>query len=66
MMYVERQRGVCYVFLGIEHRLKNEELEEKFTKQVKINDGCVPRMPQGSPRREQVKRIKKHASGGEE
>ena len=58
MMYVERQRGVCYVFVGIEHILKNEELEEKFNKQVKKKDGCVPRMPPGSPRREQVKRTR--------
>ena len=40
MMYVERQRGVCDVFLGTEHRLKNEELEVKFNKQDKKKSTC--------------------------
>ena len=39
--YIRRYKGKCDIFLGIEHRLKKEEMEEQFNEEAKEGWICA-------------------------
>ena len=54
--YMRRYRGKCVIIFGIEHRLKEEEMEEQFNKEAK--DGYLQLTQQESPMKGQAVRIR--------
>ena len=45
---MDRYRGTCDIFFGIEHRLKEEEMAEKLNKQTKTGWSIPPDATRGS------------------
>ena len=53
---MRRYKGTCGIFLGIEHRLRKEEMVMHFKERPR-KDGDWQRMQQESPMKEQAVRI---------
>ena len=55
--YMIKCKGKCAIFFGIEHRLRKEEMEEPFNKEVKEKDGDLQQMQREKPTKLQAARI---------